>query len=328
MASRHKKQLNQPVSVIVTVLNEAHTIEALIATLAEQTLQPDRVVIIDGGSTDGTLEKIQNYPKKVEFELVSALVPGNRSMGRNAAIQYFVATQLVAITDAGCMLDSAWLENLVQTWTTTNAPVIAGYYATLPTVSSFQRAASPFFLVMPDKVDEKNFLPATRSMLLEKSVWETVGGFDEQLSDNEDYAFANLVKSSGVPMGFARHAIAYWSPPETLQRFWRTIFRFARGDVAAGLYRPKVVLVFLRYFLSMGVVAWYWQQNPVGATVLAVGMLLLYSVWSVGKLGKYVTKGDLMHLPLLQITADLAVMCGSISGLLRKLERLLPSQEY
>jgi len=327
MANQPSKQRDARVSVVVTVLNEALTVDALINSLASQSLSPTRVVIIDGGSTDGTLQKIQQYPNKVPFELVCSLVPGNRSVGRNAAIRSFIQTPLVAITDAGCVLDEQWLESLVQTWRIQNVPVVAGYYATLPSANLFQKAAAPFFLVMPDKVNVADFLPATRSMLLESAVWESVGGFDEQLSDNEDYAFANLLKKTGFSIGFSSQALAYWSPPKSLAQFWWTIFRFARGDVVANLYRPKVALLFLRYILGLCVLIIALQPDGAVAAVLVAVLFALYLIWAIAKLKKYVPLAGVLYLPLLQITADFAVISGSVFGMLRKLEKLLPSQE-
>jgi glycosyltransferase involved in cell wall biosynthesis len=40
--------------VIVTVFNESGTIGNLISALKKQNIQPKAVVIVDGGSTDGT----------------------------------------------------------------------------------------------------------------------------------------------------------------------------------------------------------------------------------------------------------------------------------
>src|SRR5271166_4423912 len=47
------------VSVTATVLNEADDIDRLLTSLMEQTLSPAEVIIVDGGSTDGTWERLQ-----------------------------------------------------------------------------------------------------------------------------------------------------------------------------------------------------------------------------------------------------------------------------
>ena len=47
------------VSVVITVKNEAASIETLLHSLGRQTHPPDEIVIVDGGSTDGTLGIIE-----------------------------------------------------------------------------------------------------------------------------------------------------------------------------------------------------------------------------------------------------------------------------
>ena len=46
---------NPPVSLVMTVLNEAASLDALLASIAAQTTRPDEVIVVDGGSTDGTV---------------------------------------------------------------------------------------------------------------------------------------------------------------------------------------------------------------------------------------------------------------------------------
>lgn len=48
-----------PISVISTVLNEVDAIDALLDSLMQQSVPPAEIVIVDGGSTDGTWEKLQ-----------------------------------------------------------------------------------------------------------------------------------------------------------------------------------------------------------------------------------------------------------------------------
>ena len=104
---------------------------------------------------------------------------------------------------------------------------------------------------MEDKITGgKEFLPATRSMALTKSIWKKAGRFDEQLSHNEDYAFANKLNVIGARVEFCKDAIVNWMPGKNLKQAFVMFFRFALGDAEAKIFRDKVVYIFLRYIFA------------------------------------------------------------------------------
>lgn len=299
-------------TVCITVLNEEATIERLLNALANQTLRPQEIIITDGGSHDRTLAVATAFGKKnpkLPVRIIS--VKGNRSVGRNAAIRR-ASSEWLAITDAGCVPRQDWLAELTKTQQRSQAKVVAGYYEGLPS-TPLEEAMVPYVLVMPDRVDPDKFLPATRSLLIHKSIWQKAGGFDESLSDNEDYAFArNIAKLTKI--AFARNAIVSWLPRQNLRQFFWMLFRFARGDIQAEILRPKVLLLFVRYLIALAVVTWLVMvRNHEGALLFIVGGLLLYSIWAIAKNKRYTQHG--WHwLPVLQLTADVAVFMGSIAS--------------
>jgi len=106
------------VSVTATVLNEFEDIDRLVTSLAQQTLVPAEIVIVDGGSTDGTWERLQaaqsKYPNLVPIRDESCSLqrsPGPIARGRNVAISA-ATSDVVACADAGCSYDPNWLERL------------------------------------------------------------------------------------------------------------------------------------------------------------------------------------------------------------------------
>ncbi|MER3404903.1 MAG: glycosyl transferase family 2, partial [Chloroflexota bacterium] len=91
-------------SLIVTVKNEAHSIEPFLDSLLAQTRLPDEVVIIDGGSCDGTVERILAYRHRLGCPLHIEVYPGaNIAQGRNRAVA-LAQGDLIACTDAGVRL--------------------------------------------------------------------------------------------------------------------------------------------------------------------------------------------------------------------------------
>ncbi|GIK84263.1 MAG: sugar transferase related protein [Patescibacteria group bacterium] len=292
------------ISLICTVLNEQRTIIDLLQSIAAQSLKPNEVIIVDGGSADDTVRLIRDFSKKnpkLAIQVKQKL--GNRSIGRNYAVQ-LATGELIAITDAGCILEKNWLKEIIKQYQIAKTPVVAGYYDSKPE-TDFQKAVVPYVLVMTDKIDPENFLPATRSMLIEKNLFQELGGFDEKLSDNEDYALARRLERQKIKISFAQEAVVFWEPRKTLQEFYTMIFRFARGDVFAGILRPKVFLIFMRYF----VFTFFLVLN----IKIFLVLFLFYCIWAIKKNKKYVGTGY-KYLPLLQITSDIAVMHGSVVG--------------
>jgi len=100
--------MNEPkVSVIVPVRNGAGKIEQCLKAVFSQSLTPYEVIVVDGHSTDGTVQEAQKYPVKVMYEDCGTRGGACQKGIENAEGEY------VAFTDADCIPDSNWLANLV-----------------------------------------------------------------------------------------------------------------------------------------------------------------------------------------------------------------------
>jgi glycosyltransferase involved in cell wall biosynthesis len=296
---------------ITTVLNEEKTIIDLLNSLNSQRPLPNEVAIVDGGSKDDTVSKILNFQKSKENKLKIKLIrtKGNRSVGRNTAIRN-AKSEIIAISDAGCRLDKDWLEEITKPFQDKTIDVVAGYYKG-NAKTSFQKAQIPYVLVM--KPDPKNFLPSTRSMAIRRKVWEEIGGFNEKLSNNEDYVFAQKINQKGYKIHFAKKAIVSWDPRTNILDSYNMFYRFALGDAESGILRLKVLIIFIRYILGVVLLTLgFFNQTFL---YLLLVLLFFYLVWAVLKNYKYVRdKSAFVYLPLLQFISDIAVLSGTIIG--------------
>src|SRR3989344_9652387 len=102
-------------SLVCTVLNEEEYIEKLINSVISQTVLPDEFIIVDGGSSDKTTEKIKNQISKSKYKGNFKLIikKGNRSVGRNEGIKK-ASNNIILLTDAGCLLDKNWIKNIIK----------------------------------------------------------------------------------------------------------------------------------------------------------------------------------------------------------------------
>ena len=71
------------VTVIATVLDAADHVGGFLTSMREQTRAPDEIVIVDGGSTDGTLDALRAAEGITLVEDPGA----NIARGRNVAIR-------------------------------------------------------------------------------------------------------------------------------------------------------------------------------------------------------------------------------------------------
>lgn len=234
------------VSVISTVLNEARDIEALVDSLMRQTLAPAEVIIVDGGSTDGTWERLQaakaKYPNLIPVRDESCrlpLSPGPISRGRNVAVRA-ATSSIVACVDAGCTYQPDWLDRLTASIRRGESEYALGGSAIDPDRRTVWDIASAPFFGVKLSADARTKSCTARSMAFRKQLWEKVGGFPEQFLFGEDTVFDLKARALVVPH-FAEGAKAFYRPQHALASALRLMARYAVSDGVAGV-RPARLL--------------------------------------------------------------------------------------
>lgn len=318
----------QRVSVICTVYNEASSITGLLDSLARQTRAPDEVVIVDGGSTDGTLEVLQEYAVRGSLPLHILSRPGlNISAGRNAAIAA-AGGEIIAATDAGVRLDADWLEHLVDPFAQDPAPdVVSGFFIADPH-STFEKALGAITLPRLQELDLAAFNPSSRSVAFYRSAWEQVGGYPEWLDYCEDLVFDLTLRDAGCTFAFAPAAQARFRPRPNLGAFYRQYYRYARGDGKAGLYAVRHLIRYGTYLVALpllvALAVWHSPYWWLGVVVGAVGLLRapLARLWPWlrgASLGEALAL--LAWAPVIRVTGDVAKMAGYPAGVLWRRRR-------
>src|SRR5258708_34074306 len=101
------------ISVVIPVLNEATSIRSLLDRLFEQTLMPEEIVITDGGSTDNTVQIIEEYVNKgAPLHLVrTAMALPGRGLNLSAA---HACSDWLAFTDSRLCPSTVGIEQLAR----------------------------------------------------------------------------------------------------------------------------------------------------------------------------------------------------------------------
>lgn len=257
------------ISIIATVKNEGDSMRPLLDSLIYQTLRPDEIVICDGGSTDNTLDVLNEYEAYLPLRVI--VVDGaNISQGRNQAISA-AAGSIIAATDAGVVLNPTWLEDITQPIREQAAAVVSGWFESDP-YTDFEVTMGATVLPDLEDIDPQTFLPSSRSVAFLKSSWEAVGGYPEWLDYSEDLIFDLALREQHGPFPFAPTAVAYFRPRKSLRAFYKQYYLYARGDGKANLWPKRHALRYLVYLVGLPYLLYLvWQGKSLGWVGLLLG---------------------------------------------------------
>lgn len=310
------------VSVISTVRNECHSIGRLLDSLAAQTRSPDEVLIVDGGSSDGTVDILREHAESSPYPLRVLVRKGaNRSEGRNVAIR-MAEGDIIACTDAGVRLSPGWLEALLQPFVDDEeTQVVAGFFVTDPR-TPFELAMGSTVLPMAEDIDPDRFLPSSRSVAFGKTVWEAVDGYPEWMEYSEDTLYDLALRLRGYHFAFAPQALVFFRPRSSLRSFWRQYAGYAYGDAQALLWPLRHLVRYGMYLVACPTLVaaallhhplWWLMVIPGLAFYLRTPYRRLARLGAGMPLSWRIRAG--LWVPAIRLVGDLAKMAGYPRGL-------------
>jgi len=169
------------ISAVTICKNSAATIERALRSVARSTYPKLQYVIVDGGSTDGTLSVIDRHRTHVA-KLVSE-PDGGISEALNKAIALSDGEYHIIVHADDELLPGA-LERLSEAAQATDAQVISGTALVVRPDGRLARTFRP----EPVKLLQKMSVPHMGS-LISRAAWEAVGGYDVRRRIAMDHHF-------------------------------------------------------------------------------------------------------------------------------------------
>jgi glycosyltransferase involved in cell wall biosynthesis len=313
-------------SIIVTVKNEGDGLRPLLDSLINQTYFADEVVICDGGSSDNTLEILEEYKQHLPLKIVVA--PGsNISQGRNRAIEAS-SGQFIAVTDAGVVLAPDWLKELIRPIASGETAVVSGWFEPDP-YTDFEVVMGATVLPTRDEIDPATFLPSSRSVAFSRSAWKEVGGYPEWLDYGEDLVFDRALREKYGSFPFESRAVVYFRPRGSLRAFFRQYYYYARGDGKANLWPKRHLIRYLTYLILLPfILRLIWREKWPGWLLFLLGVgvysrrpaeRLWESTWGwrpPARLRAFAL------IPIIRLVGDVAKMLGYPAGLIWRRQNL------
>ncbi len=273
--------------VVVPVYNGLRTLPACVDAVLRQTSPPERVWLVDNGSTDGTYEWLVGRARGEPRLRVLRETRRGQAAARNAALQ-FVEAPVVAFTDADCVPEPTWLERLLEGYRDATVGAVAGAVTGYGPRNVIERYLSVAAFPTPQEprvVHEYAFPTVafyTANLSVRTDVLRRLQGFDEAMPPADDLDICCRILRAGWQIVYtptARVGHIHRS------RAWAMLKRFYQY----GSSRPKMLrkhCTGLLYAL-VGGRQFLWRGGPTGCVnltspekvCLGLAGLSLWSPW-------------------------------------------------
>jgi succinoglycan biosynthesis protein ExoA len=260
MTVTHRDADRKPlVCVVIPMLDERRSIEACLDSFAAQTYPLDRleVVVVDGGSTDGSRQYVD---LRAESESWIRVVD-NPLRKASAAFNAGVAAargDVVCLFSAHGVADPDYVRTSVEVLLDTGASGVGGRYehrGTDPGSNAIGLAmVSPFGMASPHRfvsgrceVDTISHPAYRRSALVE------IGPFDEGLERNSDYELNWRLRAAGHTLLFDPDIRSIYRPRPSLGALGRQFWAYGRWKARVIERHPRSLR--LRHLVAPAAVA-------------------------------------------------------------------------
>ncbi|MGP3958914.1 glycosyltransferase family 2 protein [Nonomuraea sp. 3N208] len=253
-------------TVIVPAHNEEHGLPATLRSIAAQTVPPEKVIVVDDGSTDRTSEVAAAHG-------VTVLRPprnlGSKAKAQNHALPH-CDTDLVLAVDADTVLAPDYIERIKPAFDDPEVGVAAGNVQTRFTRTPWERGRSIEYLFgfhWHRPIQQLANSPMVCSgccSVFRRATLAAFGGFPER-TIVEDMDFTWSQQLEGRKAVYVSDAMAWAADPETLTYLRKQVWRWMAGFMQnVRLHLPRLL-----------------TRKPMLATWIVVALLeiLLAPLW-------------------------------------------------
>ena len=173
-------------SIITVVYNGEKYLEETIQSILAQSYENIEYIIIDGGSTDGTLELIQKYEDKIATWISEADNGIYDAMNKGLAR---CTGEIVGIVNADDILYPDTLKKVCSVMEKEGLDYVYGSVDMMSEEGELMGAMLP---MKAEEINKRKYddIPFPHpSLFVRKSLYETIGGFDTRFSLSADYEF-------------------------------------------------------------------------------------------------------------------------------------------
>jgi len=301
------------VSVVIPAYDAVRTIDSCLSSILNQKFSDYEVIVVDGGSTNGTIERIKNYPVK----LVSQSKPG-LAAARNMGVDVSKG-DIIIFLDGDCIVEPDLISNMVKPLENSKIGMTQGY---IDIANPDSLIARLLFIKARDVFRKLKYLDFiwTGCVAIKKQFFQKVGKFNESLKFMEDDELAYRILDEGYRIYLVKKARFLHYFPESL---WKHLKR----QTATARWMVRLVRTSGRLTSQHGNLTEYFKLLIHGLMLLALPLILwtplpfiilfTLSLASHLRVAYWAMKNDLRHILIIpfEFLTKLSWVAGSIAGL-------------
>jgi glycosyltransferase involved in cell wall biosynthesis len=209
------------ISVIVTVLNEEKNIRDLMVSLLSQE-QPFEIVVVDSMSSDRTPKILEEYSEKYDFVKYyrkKTTRGGGRNYGASKSNYDYLA-----FIDGDAIAGESWIKNLRGL--TGKYNLVAGKSVNTGNMKYSMDRLSLYY-------GEFEVTRPSSNLMYSKSLFQSIGGFDENFITAEDIDLNIRAVKSGARCTVCENCVVYTKTRETFKQFKQQAYwnGYGRGQL-------------------------------------------------------------------------------------------------
>lgn len=223
-----KKAMNRlTASILIRTKNEAPFIGKALELIANQSLKPHEIIVVDSESTDNTVEIVRNWKDVKLIEMPAREFTFGRSL--NLGFEAATGDVVISLSAHAFPCDDYWLENLMQHFE--NAQVAGVYGRQLPQPDAWPPVKREYLSYYKDQLrlqtnadDASDRVFSNANSAIRHRCWKQ-HHFDETLTAVEDQEWAWSMLKLGYQIIYEPNAAVYHSHNESLQKVIQRNYR-------------------------------------------------------------------------------------------------------
>lgn len=315
------RNVSSLISVIIITYNRCRELERCLNSLMAQKNSNFEIIVVDGGSTDCTIDLIKQYPIKFVRESKRSGISAARNLGISNS-----EGDIVVFLDDDAIAEKDWLESLVKPFEDEGIAGASGKVIPI-TNTLFNREFAPDYDQGPDIKETKYFIGC--NMAFRKSAIIEVGLFDTKIKyGHDENELCSRLLNAGYRLIFTPYAVAHHDYVPSFSALMKKKFKMGKSraylEKKSGnhLDSKKRIIYFILIpvvivVLSLGAVSFFFSMVKLyfwSSLFFTVGYFVLLTA-----VIKYRTKKSMIGA-FLTIFTELARELGKIYG------RLFPNK--